>query len=51
MLLESIADITTLVEIAQALSPIDFAKKYNLIISNIDLDVVKKLGLTDIKKY
>ena len=39
------------VEIAQALSFIDFEKKYILVMSNVDLDVAKKLGLTDIKKY
>ncbi len=51
MLLGDIADTITLAKVAQALSLFDLAGRYNWIISNIDLDRAKELGLTNIKKY
>ena len=51
MLSESIADIIVPTEVALVLSSIDLAGRYNWAISNIDLDVIRKLGLIDIKKY
>ena len=50
-LLEDIADTTALVEVAQVSSLIDLAKGYNSAISNINLDIAKKLGLTSFKNY
>ena len=49
-LLEGIADITTPVEVARALSPVDLAGKYIWAISNADMDTAKELRLTGIKK-
>lgn len=46
-----IADITTLVKMAQVLSLVNFARKYIWSINNTNIDVTKKLRLTDIKKY
>lgn len=51
MLSKSIADMTIYVEVAQSSSFIDFTRRYNEVISNINLDVAKKSGLTSIKKY
>ena len=50
-LLKDIADITALAEMAWALSLIDFVGKYMWAMSNANLDAVKKLELTSIKKY
>lgn len=50
-LLEGIADITVLTEVAQKSSSINFAKKYKYIMSNTDIDIAKKLKLTRAKKY
>ena len=51
MLLESIADTTVQAEMAWVLSLIDLARRYNWAMSNADLDAVKELRLTNIKKY
>ena len=51
MLSEGIADMTAPAEMAQVLSPVDLAGRYNRVMSDADLDVAKKLGLTGIKKY
>lgn len=51
VLLVGILDTTAPTGMSQASSLIDFDKKYNWAMSNADLDVVKKLGLTSIKKY
>ena len=51
MLSKGIANITAPAEVAQVLSFIDLAGRYNWAMSNIDLDVTKKLGLSGIKKY
>ena len=48
---EGIANTTTPAEVAWALSPIDLAGKYMWAMSNANMDAVKKLGLTNIKKY
>ena len=50
-LLKGITDTTALAKVAQALSPVDFARKYMWAISNINIDVAKQLGLLGIKKY
>lgn len=44
-------DKITLVEIIKILSLIDLDGKYKLTISNIDIDIVKNLIPTNIKKY
>ena len=44
-------DKITLVEIIKILSLIDLDSKYKLTISNIDIDIVKNLIQTNIKKY
>ncbi len=52
MLSEGIADTTALAKVARISSLVDFAGRYNWVISNADLDAAKKLGLTaGIKKY
>ncbi len=51
MLLRGIADTTVLAEVAQTSSLIDLTRRYYWAMSNVNLDVAKKLGLTDIKKY
>ena len=48
---KDIANTTALVKVAQVSSLINLAGRCNWAISNIDLDVAKKLGLTRIKKY
>lgn len=50
-MLKDITDTTVPRKIAQISSFIDFAKRYKWAISNANLTKVKKLGLTDIKKY
>lgn len=44
-------DKITLVKIIKILSLIDLDGKYKLIISNINIDIVKNLIQTNIKKY
>ena len=51
ILSEGSADIIALIEVAQASSPINLAWKYKWAMSNVDIDVAKKLGLTGFKKY
>lgn len=51
MLLKNIADTILLMKVARASSFIDMSRIYNWGISNADLDVGKKPGLTNIKKY
>ena len=51
MLSESIIDTTTPAEVAPVLSPVELVERYNWAMSDVDLDVAKKLGLTGIKKY
>lgn len=46
-----ILNIITLVKIFQALSFVNFTKKYKWVINNTNLDAAEKLGLTGIKKY
>ena len=48
---ESISDTTMLVELAQVSNLIDLPRKYLWAMSNINLDMAKKLRLTGIKKY
>ena len=48
---KGIGDTTTSAEVAQESNLINLARNYMWAMSNIDLDAVKKLGLTDIKKY
>ena len=38
------------VEVAQVSSPIDIAGRYNQVTSNVDLEIVKKLRSSGIKK-
>ncbi len=49
MLSKGIADTTAPAEVAQVLSLVDLTKRYNWAISNANLDIAKKLGLTNIK--
>ena len=51
MLSEGIANTSTAVKVARISSFINLAGRYNWAMSNIDLNVAKKLGLTSIKKY
>ena len=51
MLSGSIADTTVLAEMAQVSSFVDLTERYNWVMSNANLDVVKELELTGIKKY
>ena len=51
MPLEGIADTTAPAEMARVSSLVDLADRYNWVISNADLDIIKELGLTSIKKY
>lgn len=44
-------DTTTLAEVAQVLSLVDFAWIYIWAISNVNMDIAKKLGLIEVKKY
>lgn len=50
-LLESIADITLLAEIAQVLNFINLRERYIWIMSNANLNAIKELKLTGIQKY
>ena len=51
ILSESIADTTTPAELARVLSFVDLAGRYNWAMSDVNLDIAKKLELTGIKKY
>ena len=51
MLLESIANTTAPAKVAQLLSLIDLARRYNWAMSDAELDAAKKQGLNGIKKY
>ena len=51
ILLNNIADIIAPSKVAQVSSRINFAGRYNWVISNIYLDIAKKLRLTGIKNY
>lgn len=51
MLLDGITNITILAKMAWTLSFINLAWKYNKVVSNTDMNAVKKLGLTRVKKY
>ena len=48
---KNIANTTAPVELAQALSSINFTRKYIWAISDADMDAAKELELTSIKKY
>lgn len=48
---EDTANTTALVEVAKALSIIDLAWRYKWVISNTNMDAVKELELTGVKKY
>ena len=50
-LLISILDIIMLMKIFQTSNLVDFVKKYKELINNTNLNIVKKLRLTSIKKY
>lgn len=50
-LLEDIMDTIAMVEVAQASSLVGLVWRYKWAMSNADLDTVKELGLTGIKKY
>lgn len=50
-LLECIADIIIVAKVTHALSLIDLAWRYKWVMSNADLNTVKKLELTRVKKY
>ena len=50
-ILKNITDITALAQLAQTLSFINFALKYKYVKKNIDLDIAKKLELTEVEKY
>ncbi len=51
MLWEGIAVTIAPAEVARELNPINLARRYNWAMSNADLDIVKELRLTGIKKY
>lgn len=44
-------DITTLAKMAQRLNPVNLTIRHKWIIRNANLNTIKKLWLTDIKKY
>ena len=48
---KDISDITTQTEVVQVLSFMNFAGRYIWAMNNADLDTIKILGLTSIKKY
>lgn len=48
---EDTADTTTLAEVAQVSSFVNFAWHYWWVISNANIDAAKRLGLTRIEKY
>lgn len=47
----NIIDTIMLAKMAEILSLNNFTKKYMLVINNIDINVVKKLGLTNVNKH
>lgn len=47
----SIADTTTKADVAWILSPTNFAWGYKWAMRNADLDEIRKLGVTGVKKY
>ncbi len=51
MLSESITDTTAPAEVARVSSLVDLVGRYNWVMSNVDLNTAKELGLTSIKKY
>ena len=48
---EDITNTTVPANVAVILSLVSLTGRYNKAMSDIDLDIVKKLGLTGIKKY
>lgn len=42
---------TIIAELSKLSSTIDLSSKYPQIISNVDMDIARNLGLTNIKKY
>lgn len=50
-LLEDIINITPSADIAQAITSVDLTLKHQWLISNANLDIAKKLGLTKVNKY
>ena len=51
ILSKNIIDINALAKVAQVSSFVDFAGRYNWAMSNNNLDAVKKIKQTDMKKY
>ena len=51
MLSDDIIDTIAPAEVTLISSLVDLAKRYNWVMSNADLNVAKKQGLTSIKKY
>ena len=51
MLSKNIANTTTPAEVAQVSSLVDLTGRYNWAMNDANLDLVKELGLTGIKKY
>ncbi len=48
--MENLLDKTVIAEVAKVLSIIDLSSKYSWAINNTDIDVMRDLGLTCIKK-
>lgn len=48
---KDIVNITTLAKMAQIFSFINLVERYMWVISNVNLDIIKKLRLTNMKKY
>ena len=48
---EGPADTTTPAEVAQASSSVDLVWRYRWVMSKVDMEAAKKLGLTGVKNY
>lgn len=48
---KSLLNTTIVVEVAQVFGPVDFGLRSRCVMSNINIDIAKKLGQTRVKKY
>lgn len=48
---ENIANIIMLIEVTKVSCLLDLVKRYEYVISNVNINAANKLGLTHIKKY
>ncbi len=51
LVMENLLDKTAMAKVAKVLIVIDLGSKYSWAISDIDINIARDLGLTDIKKY